>query len=63
MKPISVNSAIGLWLEMGPEISAAFKDGNMSVGDAIDLAAETAKTIARRKGVLDNVIVTTKPKD
>ena len=35
----------------------------MSVGDAIDLAAETAKTIARRKGVLDNVIVTTKPKD
>ena len=42
-----------------PTVSQALTDGNITVNEAIDIAAAAAKEVARQKGIADSVIATT----
>ena len=62
MKPINVSPIISVIFQIAPQISTALANKQLTVGEAIDLAAETAHAAAREAGIENTVIAVTKPK-
>ena len=57
--PINLNPIIAVVTAAAPTVSQALTDGNITVNEAIDIAAAAAKEVARQKGIADSVIATT----
>ena len=57
--PINLNPIIAVVMAAAPKVSQALTDGNITVNEAIDIAAAAAKEVARQKGIADSVIATT----
>ena len=58
-KPINLNPLVRLFFTAAPAVNTALQDGNITVSEAIDIAAATAKAAAHEAGIADKVIATT----
>ena len=61
-KPVNLTPLIAVALTVMPQVNQALNEGgNITVEDAIDIAATAAKAAARQAGVHDRVVAFTKP--
>jgi len=60
VKPINLNPLLTVWLATAPAVSRALEDGDVTVNEAIDIAATAAKACAKAKGISNTVIATIK---
>lgn len=60
-KPVNLAPLIAVVISAMPKLNAALTNGEVTVEEAIDIAADMAKASARQAGVSNKVIAVTNP--